>query len=161
MLIHLFGYSIFSFKKLTFDELKVIVKECQLSMLLALRNIHSETQKHVIGVFPCVEGDETSHIVDGTYTKCTAIPFISDALDWCFGNGCKFSHAHKGFLLLPNKRTKRKIQQKGLCKGSMNATYLLGSSVEVLSIFKQNIVQSRQRKRETKSHKVKAINEDD
>ena len=30
VLIHLFGYSIFSFRKLTFDELKVAIKEYQL-----------------------------------------------------------------------------------------------------------------------------------
>ena len=53
--------------------------------------------------------------------------FISDALDWCCGDGCKFSHAHEGFMLIPNTQTKRKIQQKG---------YLLGSFVEMLSVFK-------------------------
>ena len=59
----------------------------------------------MIDVFPSAEGDETPHIVDGTYSKCITIPFISDALDWCFGDGCKFSHAHEGFLLMPNKQT--------------------------------------------------------
>ena len=53
-IVHLFGYSIFSFKKLTFDELKVVVKECQLTMVLVLNHVQSETQKHVIGVFPTV-----------------------------------------------------------------------------------------------------------
>ena len=75
------------------------------------------------------------------------IPFISDALDWCCGHGYKFSYAHEGFMLMHNKQTKRKIQQKGLCKGSMNTTYLLGSFVEIISVFKQNIDTSKQRKR--------------
>ena len=58
--VHLFGYSIFLFRKLTFDELKMVVKECHLSMLHVLTHIQSETQKHVIRVFPSVEGDKTS-----------------------------------------------------------------------------------------------------
>ena len=45
-----FAYSIFSFKKLTFDELKMIIKECQLTVLLVLTHIQVETQKHVIEV---------------------------------------------------------------------------------------------------------------
>ena len=56
-------------QKLTFDELKVVLKECQLPMLLVLTLIQGEAQKHVIGVSPCVEGNETSHIVDGTYSN--------------------------------------------------------------------------------------------
>ena len=99
VLVHLFGCSIFSLRKLTFDELKIVVKECQPPMLLLVTHTQSETQKHVFGVFPNVEGDETSHIVDGTYSKCIAIPFISDALDWYCGDGSKFSHAHEGFML--------------------------------------------------------------
>ena len=95
VLIHLFGYSIFSFRKLTFDELKVVVRESQLPMLLVLQHIHSETQKHVIGVFPSAECDETLLIIDGTYSKCITIPFISDPLDSCCGDGCNFSHAHE------------------------------------------------------------------
>ena len=63
--VYLFGYSIFSFRQLTHDELKVVVKEDQLPMLLVLTNIQSETQKHVIGVLPSVEG---SCIIDGTYS---------------------------------------------------------------------------------------------
>ena len=80
----------------------MIIKECQLTMLLVLTHIQSETQKHVIGVFLSVEGDEVSHVTDGTYSKCITIPSISDALDWCCGDGCKFSHAHEDFLLMPN-----------------------------------------------------------
>ena len=48
-------------------------------MLLVLRHIHGEMQKHGIGLFPSVEGDETSHRVDGTYSKCIIIKFASDA----------------------------------------------------------------------------------
>ena len=83
------------------------VKECQLPMLLVLTQIHSETQKHLIGVFPSAKGDETSHIVDGMYSKCIIFPFISNALDWNCGDGCKFSYAHEDFMLMPNKQTKR------------------------------------------------------
>ena len=107
VLVHLFGYSIFFFKKLTFDDLKVVSKECQLPMLFVLRQIQSETQKHVKGVLSCVQGDKTSCIVDGTYSKCMTIPFISDALDWCCGDGCKFSHVYDGFLIMPSKQTKK------------------------------------------------------
>ena len=74
--VHLFGYSIFSLRKLTFDKLKVVVKECQLPILLVLRHIHSEMKKHVIGVFPSAEDDETCPTIDGTYSKCITIPFI-------------------------------------------------------------------------------------
>ena len=81
VLIHHFGYSIFLFKKWTFDELKVVVREGQLPMFLVLRHIHSETQKHVIRVFPSAECDKTLYIIDGTYSKYIMIPFISDALD--------------------------------------------------------------------------------
>ena len=77
------------------------------------------------------------------------------------GNSCKFSHTHEHFLLMPKKQTKRKTQQKSLCKGNLNTIYLIGIFVEILSIFKQNVVQSNQRKRETKSHKIKTIKEDD
>ena len=66
---------------MTFDELKVVVRECQLPMLLVLQHIHSETQKHVIGVFPSAECDDTLYKIDETYSKCITIPFISDALD--------------------------------------------------------------------------------
>ena len=45
VLTHLFGYRIFSFRKLTFDELKVVVRECQLPMLHNLQHFHSETQR--------------------------------------------------------------------------------------------------------------------
>ena len=105
-------------QELTFDELKVVAIECQLPMLLALRHINSETQKHVIGVFPCAKRDETSHIIDGTYSKCIMIPLVSDALDWCCGDGFNVSHAHEGFVLMPNKQTKRKIQKKVCAKGA-------------------------------------------
>ena len=114
-----------------------------------------------MGVFSSAECDETLHKINGTYSKCRTIPFISDALDWCCGDGCEVSHAHECFLLMPNKQTKRKIQQKGLCKGSINTTYLLGSIVKIISVFKQNIDTSKSRKKETKSHKIKAIKEDD
>ena len=81
--VHHFGFHTFSLRKLEFDELKMIVKECQIPMLLVLTNIQSETQKHIKGLFPSVEGDEASHIADGTHSKCITIPFISDALHWC------------------------------------------------------------------------------
>ena len=55
---------IFSFRKLTFDELKVVVKKCQLPTLLVFRHSHGEIQNHFIGVFSSVECDDTSHIVD-------------------------------------------------------------------------------------------------
>ena len=96
-------------------------------MLLVLQHIHSEKQKHVIGVFPSADYDEISHIINGTYSKCIIIPFILNALDWCCGDGYKLSHAHECFMLMTNVQTKRKIQQRGLCKGSMNTAYLLGS----------------------------------
>ena len=47
VLIHLFDYSIFSFRKLTYDELKVIAREYQLLMILVLQHVHHETQKQV------------------------------------------------------------------------------------------------------------------
>ena len=120
VLIHLFDYIIFSFRKLTFDELVVVIKECQLSIFLLLRHIQSETQSYVIEVFPRVEGDETFHIVDGTYSKCIAISIISDALDWCCGDSSKFSHAHEGFMFMHNKQAKQKTQQKVLFEGNPN-----------------------------------------
>ena len=58
--------------------------------------------------------------------------FISDALDWCCGDGCEFSHAHEGFMVMPNKQTRRKTQQKDSCRGSMN---ILGSFIEIISVF--------------------------
>ena len=125
-----------------------------------LQYVQNETQKHVIRVFPSAECDETLHIIDGLYSKCITIPFISDVLDWCCCDGCKFWHAHEGFILMPNKQTRRKIQQKGLCKGSMNTTYLLGSFVEIISVFNQNIDTSKHIKRKTKSHTIKAMKED-
>ena len=64
-------------------------------------------------------------------------------------------------MFMPNKQTKRKIQQKDLSIWSMNITYLLGSFVENISVFMQNIDTSKHRKRETKTHKIKAIKEDD
>ena len=94
----------------------MVVKECQLLMLLVFTHIQSETQKHVIGVFPSVEGDETSHIVDGTYSKCITIPFISDALNWCCGDGWKFLHAHEGFLSMPINQQKEKFSRKVCAK---------------------------------------------
>ena len=139
--VHLFSYSIFSFRKLTFDKLKMVVKKCQ---LLVFTHMQSETQKYVIGVFPSVEGDETTHIFDGMYSKYMTMSFILEALDWCCGDGCKFSHAHEGFMLMPNEQTKRKIQQKGLCKWSMNTRCLVGSFVEIVSIFKHNLVTSEE-----------------
>ena len=60
---HLFGYNILSFRKLTYDEFKVVVKELQLPMLFISTDIQSETQQDVIGVFPSAEGDKISHIV--------------------------------------------------------------------------------------------------
>ena len=65
---------------------------------------HSETMKHVIGVFPSVESDETSHKVDGMYRKCITIYFTSVTLDCCWGDGCKLSHAWKDFQLMSNKQ---------------------------------------------------------
>ena len=146
---------------MTLVVISVTVSECQLPMILVLQHIHSETQKHVIAVFPSAKCDETSHIIDGTYSKCITNPFISDALAWCCVYGCKFSHDPEGFMLMPNKETRRKIQQKGLFKLSMNTTYLLGTFVDIISVSKQNIDVSKQRKRETISHKIKAIKEDD
>ena len=55
VLVHLFGYNIFSFRKLTFDKLKVVAKECQLQMLFVLTHIQSHTQMDVIQVFPSAE----------------------------------------------------------------------------------------------------------
>ena len=107
-----------------------------------MRYLLGETQKNVKGVFLSIEGDENSHVGNGTYSKCITTPFTSDTLDWCCGDGYKFLHAHEGFLLKSNIQTKRKIQQKGLCKGNINTTFLLGSLVEILSIF----VQTKQKK---------------
>ena len=107
VLIHCFGYSIFSLRKLIFDQLKVVVRECQLPMIMVVSHIPS-----VKGVFPSVEWDETLHIIDGTSSKCITIPFISDALDWCYGDGCIFSNAHEDFMLMLNKQTKRKKKTK-------------------------------------------------
>ena len=95
VLIHLFGYSMFSFRKLTFDELKAVLEECHLPILLILCNIHSESQKHIIRVFPSDEGDENSHIVDGTCSKYITVPFISGGLNWLCSSCCKFLHAHE------------------------------------------------------------------
>ena len=112
-----------------------------------MRHIHGKTQKHVIGVFPSAECDELFDIIDRTFTKCITIPFISDALDWCCGDGCKFSHACEDFLLMCNKQIKQKLQQKSLCKENLNITCLLGNFVEIILIFEQNIVTSKQEKR--------------
>ena len=46
--------------------MKVFLKTCQLSIVLVLRSIPFETQKHGIGVFPSADSDKTSHIIDGT-----------------------------------------------------------------------------------------------
>ena len=63
VLNHLFGYNMFSSRKLRFDELKDVVNKCQLSMLFVLRYHHSKTQKHVVAVFPSFEGVEFYHII--------------------------------------------------------------------------------------------------
>ena len=39
----------------------------------------------------------------------------------------------------------------------MNTTYFLGSFVEIISVFKENIDASKHIKRKTKSHKINAI----
>ena len=96
--------------------MKFVIKECQLPMLLVWTHIQSDTQKHVIGLFSIVKGDETSHIIDGINSKYITMPFTSDALYWCCDDGYKCTHTHEGFLLMPNKEAKRKIWQKGLCK---------------------------------------------
>ena len=70
-----------------------------------------------------------------TYPKCITIPLITKTLGWCCGDGCEFSHAHEGFMLMPNNKQK-KIQQNGLCKGRINTTYPLGSFVEIIMVFK-------------------------
>ena len=46
-------------------------------------------------------------------------------LDEFCDDGCKFYHVDEGFMLMPNEQIKGKVQQKGLCKASMNTTYLL------------------------------------
>ena len=69
-----------------------------------MTDIQSETQKHVIGVFKSVEGNETSHIIDGEYSKYITIIFISDALDWCCGEGWTVSTTDEGFLLMSTKK---------------------------------------------------------
>ena len=62
-------------------------------------------------------------MIDGTYSKCITIPIISDALDWFCGDECKFYHAHEGYLLMPNKQTRKKVQQESLFKGKFD-TYI-------------------------------------
>ena len=110
ILVHCFGYNILPFKKLIYGELKVVVKECQLPILLILSDIQRETKKHVKGVFPSVKGDGTSHIIDGTYLKCITSPFISEGLDWCCGDVCMFLTANECFLFVLNVYTKKKTQ---------------------------------------------------
>ena len=68
-LTHLIGYNILSFRKLTYDELIVILKEHQLPMLLILTDIQWKAQMHIIVVVPSVKGDDTYHIIDGTYSN--------------------------------------------------------------------------------------------
>ena len=87
------------------------------------------------------------HVAEGTYLKCITVPFSSDALDWCCVDGCKFLHAHDGFMLMPNEQTKRKLQQKSLCIECMNTTYLLVSFNAIIFVFKQNIDTSKHSKR--------------
>lgn len=48
-------------------QLALVIKDLQLPMLLILTDAKSETQKLILRVFPSVEGDKTSHIIDGTY----------------------------------------------------------------------------------------------
>ena len=76
-------------------------------------------------VFPSVECDETSHIIAGTYSKCIMIPFISDDFDLM-----------RVLCSCPMNK-KKKIEQKGLCKGTMNTMYLFGSVVEILLVLQQ------------------------
>ena len=108
ILTQLFDYNIISFRKMTFYELRVVLKALQLPMLLMLNDMKSETHKHVIGVFPSVKGDDFSYCW-WNILKFIIFPFISETLGWCCGDGCKFLHAHEGFLLLPNVCTRRKI----------------------------------------------------
>ena len=79
-LTQLFGYNILSSKKSIFDKLTMVVKELQLPLIL--EDVKREIQNHVLGTFLSVKGDERSHIIDGTYSKCIIIPFTSQALDW-------------------------------------------------------------------------------
>ena len=127
--VHLFGYITFSFMKLRLDELKMVVKEYQLPMLLILTYIKSEAQKHAIGVFPSVEGDETAHVVDGTYSKYITIAFISDALDWYCGDGCKLSHAHDVFCSCTIKKQEEKYNRKVYVKKTSIPLYEIPSKI--------------------------------
>ena len=89
------------------------------------------------------------------------MPFISDALDLCYGEGYKHSKDDEGFLLMPNVCKGKKIQKKGFCKRNLNTTHLLGNFDKIVSMFKQNIEKSKQSKRKKKSYKFKGFSDDD
>ena len=49
-------HSLFSFRKITLDEMKFLVRECQLPILLVLIYIHHDIKMYVLGVFPSFDG---------------------------------------------------------------------------------------------------------
>ena len=63
------------------------------------------------------------------------IPFILDALDCCCGDGCKFSHAHGGFMLIPNKQ---KNSTKRVVQGEHEHHISPWKFNKIISVFKQN-----------------------
>ena len=78
----------------------------------------TEPQRLVIGMFQSVNGDEVSHIINGMYSKFITILFYSEALDWCYSDGCEFSYVDDGLLLMLNVCKTSRIQI-GLCKGNL------------------------------------------
>ena len=70
------------------------------------------------------------------------MPFYSEALDWCCGDGNEFLFIDEGLLLMP---TLKEID-KGVCKGNLNRIYLLSNFDEVIPIFNQNVKKLKRRK---------------
>ena len=67
-------------------------------------------------MFPSIECDGTSHIIDGKYSKCMTILFISEAMDWCCDKGCKFLTDDESFLLMPMSGQEEKSNKTACTK---------------------------------------------
>ena len=88
------------------------------SNVTCLATYHSEIQKHVKGVFPSAECVETLHIIDGTYSKCITIPFISDALDWFVVTAVNSHMLMRVICSCPMNKQKEKFNKKVCAKGA-------------------------------------------
>ena len=88
--------------------------------------------------------------------KCITIPFISEALEWCCGEGCKFIKAGEGFLLMSNVYTRRKFNRK-VCEKETSTSYIC--LIKVLNLYQcsRKYGNIKTWKMKEKSYKIKVF----